>query len=111
MTSAIDPLTTIGVQRVEQEAYEAVVSLGTRGGWDDLIPGGKSGGKAKPQAKEEVALEVEEPSAPSAKRKGTAARDDDGRIIKPGGKKGVKLVKAEELPKVQAERRSKRTKR
>lgn len=94
----------IGVQPVEQAAYEAVVSLGTRGGWEDVVTGGKAGGKATAQAKETVAQ-----PAP-AKRK-TAAKDDEGRIVKPGGKKGVKLVKAEELPNVQAERRSKRTKR
>jgi hypothetical protein len=94
----------VGVQPVEQEAYEAVVSLGTRGGWEDLITGGKAGGKAKAQAEEQVAQ-------PAPVKRKTAARDGEGRIVKPGGKKGVKVVKAEELPKVQAERRSKRTKR
>ena len=40
----------IGVQPVGPEAYDAVVLLGTKGGWDGLLPQGKKAATSKPVA-------------------------------------------------------------
>jgi hypothetical protein len=88
-------LRRLGVQPVEQAAYDAVVLLGTQGGWEDIVPGRKAKSKSEGRAEEEK----------PAKRK-VSMRED----VTPNGKKIARVVKAEDLPKVQGERRSMRGK-
>lgn len=59
---------TTGVQPVTDEAYEAIVQLGQKGGWDDLLP---QGGKKKVKSEEKAVVNGEEakPAAPSRKKR------------------------------------------
>ncbi|WWD20834.1 hypothetical protein CI109_105311 [Kwoniella shandongensis] len=98
----------LSVQPVEQAAYDAVVLLGTQGGWEELLP--KTGGKKQ---------------APRGKRKADVNGDSEAKAeVKPQvdhseplGKeeqrktKKARVVKAEDLPVPDGVRRSKRTKR
>ncbi|KAK1923178.1 EVE domain-containing protein [Papiliotrema laurentii] len=63
----------LSVQPVSEAAYEAVVKLGTKGGWDDLIPmaKGKKPSKSVAEPTEEQAAPPPEhtPAKPANKRK------------------------------------------
>ena len=76
------------MQPVDDAAYEAVVALGIRGGWERLVPGGKTSAKRKsakmPEDVEEVGLvgEVEEKSEQVMKRKKEAKGRKKGSVAK-----------------------------
>jgi hypothetical protein len=108
----------IGVQPVMEEAYEAVVQLGTEGGWERLVV---KPGKTKAKAAEVKDEQKEEKVEKGSDKKGPAkkatvkkeAAEDEGPEVKvaPRSKKRVS-TKAESIKEepIEGTRRSKRFK-
>ena len=58
----------IGVQPVDEDAYEAVISLGRKGGWESLVPGAKKAVKGKDAERESGEPNVEGSSKEEGKK-------------------------------------------
>lgn len=105
----------VGVQPVSEEAYEAIVQLGTKGGWEDVLPQ-KSQGKTK--AKVDVKVEEKpaqddstaaplsaKPVAPVRKKRSSRAiKEESSELSEPE-------VKVEKPSSVDSKRRSKRSRK
>lgn len=102
------PSDFLGVQPVTREAYDTILLLGEKGGWDDLIPAGKSSGKRKSKA--EAIQEAEEGLV---KRNGrgrnvraadqanpTGATEDNGAVDKKQNARATKRQKVDAKPRI-----------
>ena len=56
------------MQPVEPQAYDAIVKLGTEGGWEGLLPQGKKAGKAVKTEPEEVGSSATKGKSAGVKR-------------------------------------------
>jgi hypothetical protein len=77
---------------VKPEAYDAVLLLGTRGGWDDLVEKKGKSGKGKGKGQEEV------------KKEEDGAADEKPAEVKKESKQGRKRSSMAESEAVKAER-------
>lgn len=67
-----------GVQTVDDAAYEAIVQLGTKGGWDALAPQkGPKASQTKDAAKEEPSESKQQPPSNKAKKRKSEAKEDE----------------------------------
>jgi len=130
---------TSGVQPVEEKAYEAVVLLGKKGGWEGIIPivrkvrkANADFGSGEERVDSEVVQDIGKRKKPSRSRKKSKVDDQEQEQAKPivsaamvegeaedgekasgkGRKRKVKAVKQEQAEQKQVgERRSKRNKK
>jgi hypothetical protein len=117
----------LSVQVVEEAAYDAVVQLGTKGGWESLVVKSKGKGKVKTEpnseVKAEVKIEAGAETVAKAEGKGGKRKSQSGVVENKEPKKGKKAnadVKTEEnksskpspmpTPPTEGSRRSKRIK-
>lgn len=96
---------TVGVQPVEQAAYDAIVQLGTKGGWEPLVAPVKKM-KAKGGDRAEVIGGTDETLEDETDKPGLvdAVQPQNGR------KRGARTTKTGGNSPKQASRRSKRNK-
>jgi hypothetical protein len=105
-----------GVQPVTQEAYEAVVQLGTQGGWEGLVvkPGKAKTAKAKDEPTDEKVekgpAKKEKPKKATVKKEAVEDKELEEKVA-PKSKKRVS-TKAEPIKEepIEGKRRSKRIK-
>jgi predicted RNA-binding protein with PUA-like domain len=103
----------VGVQPVTQEAYEAVVQLGTQGGWEGLVvkPGKAKTAKAKDEPTDEKGPAKKENPKKATVKKEAVEDDELEEKVAPNSKKRVS-TKAEPIKEepIEGTRRSKRVK-
>lgn len=67
----------LGVQPVTREAYDAILLLGEKGGWDDLMPAGKKSTKRKSTVEADKGEEENPVKRTGRGRKAKAAEGQD----------------------------------
>lgn len=103
------------------EAFEAVVQLGTKGGWEELLPSGKKGKGATARDDEATTKTTKTEGGEGGKRtpngvkrkpkEATKAAEDSSGLSEPEEEAKPAITKAHDAPSQPEVRRSKRTKR